>query len=476
MNLQNEVFRYRYKLGMSLSQIERMTNIDKSTLCRWLGEEENENSFYGKYENVVNSLCKEGIKDKILQLLLFTTKEKGTSKTVSYYKIWQVYKEYLCNTGINSITSFYRFMDFLIKKEFGSVEKLEMKRRPKEEKNKYRAIKGNIKREKATFEIDATGYTYQGNTYFILLVKEIYSGYIFEPFVLQAKEETGAKFYNKAINSFDVAKLVMTIFSNYGIPKIVKTDNDLTMSNNLLLSAFNELGIKVERTKAYSPQSKLIERTIRDIKAWIRVKSSMDFSSALISAINSYNNTEHNFMHISGKVRPVDLIDTIEFEKISIDKIKRAFCIKLTRKVINNIITIDNDKYYYIYKDFDINLELGRNKEYPTVFIRKYLEDNSFIEVYDENSKYLGNAPLISGSVLSPIEIKQEKNREKRIIKRKEKLYDELEKIEKAENQTSNVTIDRESEFNIVDKNIEIPKINDDDNDEFDPLKLFAFN
>ncbi|MCS7317320.1 MAG: hypothetical protein NZZ41_03235 [Candidatus Dojkabacteria bacterium] len=470
MNLQAEIFRYRYKLGMSLSEIEKMTNIDKSTLCRWLGEK-NDIDYYGKYTSVVNSLCKEGIKDKILQLLLFTTKEKGISKTISYYKIWQVYKEYLCNAGISSITSFYRFMDFLIKKEFGSIEKLEMKRRPKEEKNKYRSIKGNIKREIATFEIDATGYTFQENTYFILLVKEIYSGYIFEPFVLQAKEETGAKFYNKAINSYDVAKLLMTIFSNYGIPKIVKTDNDLTMNNNLLLSAFNELGIKVEKTKAYSPQSKLIERTIRDIKAWIRIKESIDFSTTLISAINSYNNTEHNFIHISGKVKPIDLIDTIEFEKVSVEKIKRAFCIKLTRKVINNIITIDNDKYYFIYKDFDINLELGRNKEYPTVLVRKYLDDNSLIEIYDENSKYLGNASLISGSILSPLEIKQEKNKEKRIIRRKEKLYDELEKIEKAQNENNNLTIDRESEFNIKDTQ----KIDDDDN-EFDPLKLFAFN
>ena len=209
--------------------------------------------------------------------------------------------------GINSLPSFYRYTQEFVRRTWGSWEDLEKKRRPKKEHSQFHISKGKIRRERATWEVDATGYSApDGKTYFLLLAREVWSGYFLGGLIAEVKEGTGATHYNKSFTSLDVARLFVKLFSDYGLPGEIISDNEKILTAELIQRGLKKLNIKIRRVKPYSPHLKLIERSFRDLKNWLRYYSSTheDFQEALNSAIEAYNRQKHKFEHINTEVVP----------------------------------------------------------------------------------------------------------------------------------------------------------------------------
>ena len=412
-----------YLQSFSISQIAKILGVSKSTVWEWVQKEKEK-------ENPTKIFLPQELKDKIKTLLLTSRQEKGKTRVLSFAQIYRLLTDELKPHGITNRLTFYHYLRDFINEEFGGMEKLERKRRPAKEMSAYHQSKTKIKRIPGVVEIDATGYTWKGKNYFILLAREIWSGFIFEPYLLETKE-TEARHYNKAINQYDVAKFLINIFSSWGVPHTVRTDNELTLKSELITRGLRELGIEIERVPPYSPNSKLIERAIRDLKALMREEEAEDFETILLRSIQKYNEMEHNFEHFDKPVIPALLLKNVELKQVKPEKLRFAFAERFVRKVINNTITIDNQKY-----EFSLPLdqaELGRRKEFPEVVVVRFIDDLSKIHVYDKDLNVkLGEAVLFSEKAPQDvIELKEEKAKIRRVLRRKEKLADEMQKLEK---------------------------------------------
>jgi len=194
----------------------------------------------------------------------------------------------------------------------------------------------------------------------------------------------------------------------------------------------------VVRTKAYAPNQKLIERAFRDLKDHLRyfTNTHPSFEEALKAAIDTYNRTEHRFEHFNEPVVPEILHSGIEYRTVEEDELRKAFREKFIRVVRNHTITIENLKYEFIY-DFEERAgEIGRNRKAPTVVCYRDIENAAILEVWDEKeTRPLGIARLISTDApsLDPTEIREIKNKEKRIERRRQKIKQELIQIEQQE-------------------------------------------
>jgi predicted transcriptional regulator len=414
-----------YNVGFSISKISQILKVSKSTVWEWLYDERVK-------ENPTQLLAPKELKEKVKALLTTRTEEKGRTRVLSFSQIYRILREELNAVGINNRAFFYRWLKAFIKEEYGGLEKLERRRRSLKEMPAFRQPKAKVRREPGVIEIDATGYTWRGKNYFILLAREIWSGFFFEPYLLEVKETT-ARHYNKALDQYDVAKFLINIFSTWGLTYKVKTDNELTLKSELITRGLAELGVELEHVPPYSPNSKLIERAIRDLKALIREQEAEDFENALLRAIQQYNEMEHQFENFDKPIIPAFMLRQVELKPVKQEKLRFAFAERFIRKVINNTITIDNQRYEFHCDRADA-CELGRKAEYPEVVAVRFLDDLSRLIVYDrEFAVKLGEAVLFTEKAPEDVhELKEGKAQVRRVLRRKKKLTDELERLEQA--------------------------------------------
>jgi transposase len=425
-----------YGWGVPIRRIAKELNIPKSTVQRWVQEMlAKPKTRERKREELLN----DEIWDRIINNLLFTAKEKGRTRAFSIAHVFRLYEPELKVKGIEKERTFRRYLERVIKERFGSWEALELKRRDKSELAEYRKPKAKQKREKGEWEIDATGYSWRGRRYFILAVRERWSGCFLSPcLVAEAREDTRAQHYNKAFNSLYVARYLISLFKEYGLPERIITDNETVLRAELITRGLEYLNVPITRTKPYAPSQKLIERAFRDLKDLLRYYTNTHpiFEDALKAAVEVYNKSEHKFEHFNEPVIPEILHNTIEYRKVGEDALRRAFRERFVRVVRNHTITIDNLKYEFIYDFEERTGEIGRRRKAPTVVCYRDIENLTLLEVWDEKeTRPLGIARLISQDVpsLDPTEIKEIKNREKRIERRKKKLKEELIDIEQQE-------------------------------------------
>jgi len=416
-----------YHVGFSIRKISKILGVAHTTVARWISKENI------KQKELTEA---EELEEKLKALLMHTNQEKGKSRALSLRQIYRLLEIDLRLAGINSLSSFYRVLQEFVRKEWGGWSELEKKRRPKKEHSQFHISKGKIRRERATWEIDATGFSHDGKTYFLLLVRERWSGYFLGGLVAEAKE-TGATHYNKAFSSLDVAKLFISLFSSYGLPAKVITDNEAILKAEIIERGLKALGVSVRRTKPYSPHQKLIERAFRDLKDWLRyyVTTHGDLNSAIEAAIEAYNRQKHKFEHFATEVVPEEIHALVEYRSVSEEEIRKAFRERYERILRNNSIQIENLKYefYYPHPEFIRHGEAGRKKKPLKLVCYRDIENASILEVWDQNeTQYLGIAHLISqpSPTLDATELREQKNKERRIERRKRKLQEELSKIQ----------------------------------------------
>jgi transposase len=429
-----------HTLGISIRRIAKVLRVPRSTVARWVKEPIDVMGEKKEEKHLQDELW-----DRVIELLTFSKEEKGRTRTLSISQAYKLFEVELSLRNIKSERTFRRALEEVIKQRFGSWEALELKRRDKSEWVEYKKPKGKQKREPATWEIDATGYTFKGERYFILAVRERWSGAFLSCMVAKVREDTQAQHYNKAFNSLDVSRFLISLFKEHGLPERIITDNEAVLRSEIVERGLQTLNIPTTRTKPYSPNSKLIERSFRDLKDLLRYYTTTheSFEEALKAAIDTYNRTEHRFEHFNEPVAPEHLHATIEYTQANEDELRRAFREKFIRTVRNHTITIDNLKYEFIYDFEDKAGEIGRNRKAPTVVCYRDIENATVLEVWDEKeARPLGIARLISQDApsLDPTEIKELKNKEKRIERRKRKLKEELIEIEQQEPQQQKET------------------------------------
>jgi transposase InsO family protein len=435
MDKRKEVLRL-YALGIPIRRIAKSLKVPHSTVARWI--EEAKGKAKKQREKQKEAVVQDELWGRILELLRSSKEEKGRTRTFSISYVYRLFELELKERGINSERVFRRRLEEVIKQRFGSWEKLELSRRNKDELAEYRKPKAKQRREKGEWEIDATSYPFRGERYFILAVRDRWSGCFLSCMVAKVKEDTQAQHYNKAFNSLDVVRFLMSLFKEYGLPERIITDNEAVLKAEIIERGLKALNIPITRTRPHAPNQKLIERSFRDLKDYLRYFTSTHatFEEALKAAIEQYNKTEHRFEHFNEPVIPEHLHVMVEYRHAEEDELRKAFREKFIRTVRNHTITIDNLKYEFVY-DFEERAgEIGRNRKAPTVVCYRDIENAAILEVWDEKeTRPLGFARLISQDVpsLDPTEIKEIKNREKRIERRKKKLKEELIEIERQE-------------------------------------------
>ena len=467
-----------YGLGYSIRQIAEDLDVSKSTVHRWLQE------MLVTPKTKKEELLQDEIWDRVLEFLKFSKEEKGRTRTLSISRIYERLKKDLESRGIKSERTFRRRLEEVIKQRFGSWEKFELSRRNKEEWAEYRKPKGKLKRERGEWEIDATGYSWKGERYFILAARERWSGcFLYPCLIAQAKEDTGASYYNKAFSALDVAKFLISLFKEYGLPERVITDNELILKAEIITRGLEYLNVQITRTKPYSPNQKLIERSFRDLKDLLRYYTTTheSFEDALKAAIEEYNKTEHKFEHFSTTVIPEVLHAQVEYRRVEEDELRKAFRERFVRVVRNNTIRIEDLVYEFFYPFGEVERagEIGRTRKSPEVVCYRDLENATYLEVWDSQERQpLGYAKLISTDApsLDPTEIKELKNKERRIERRKRKLKEELIEIEQQELQlqqqkeTATLTF---LELLSAEEGLQPAPQPQPEEEEWDPLKLF---
>ncbi|NPA53195.1 MAG: transposase [Aquificae bacterium] len=420
-----------YLKGFSIRKIAKITGFSKSKVHRILKGEFGEQNL--KKDMELYRRLSDGLKEKIRLLLTTRTEEKGQSRVLSYSQIYDfLVLDFIQENLKISKARFYQFIKYFIIREFGSLEKLEQQRRLKREISKFIQSKGSVKRELGLWEIDATGYIYNGKNYSIMQVIDTFTGYVFPSMIVENKEKN-AKHYNKAFNSLDVAYYLMTLFIQYGVPKAIKSDNEKIIKNDYITEALKELKVKHIKTKPYSPNSKVIERFFRELKDTARMLRAAgfegEFNELWHKSIEWFNKKEHNFKHINGQFSPLELVNVygLGTREEKEDIIRMAFAEKFTRKIINNQIRIEGLIYDFTLPKEDN--QLGRKKKYKEVIVYRDLENITNLFVYDaETGEYLGVAKLTTQAnpqSLETITDKQIKQKQKRIERRVKKLEEE---------------------------------------------------
>ena len=420
-----------YAMGVPIRRIAKVLGIPKSTVERWVKEPTRP-----KNEKKKDAFLRDEIWDKVIQLLRLSKEEKGRTRTLSISQVFKLLELELRTRGINSERTFRRRLEEVIKERFNSWEQFELSRRKKNEWANYKGPKAKLRREPATWEIDATGYTFEGRLYSILAVRERWSGFFLRCLIA---EDTNTC-YNKAFNSADLARFLIGLFKEYGLPHKIITDNEAFLKSELIERGLQTLGVQVVRTRPYSPNQKLIERAFRDLKSFLRyyVTTHKKFEEALEAALEAYNRSEHKFEHFDQPVIPEQLHSLVEYRKVEEAVIKNAFRERFVRTIRNNTIRIENLVYEFVYP-FEVierTGEIGRHRKAPSVICYRDIENASYLEVWDLGEKQpLGYAKLISTDApsLDPTEIKELKNKERRIERRKRKLKEELIEIEQQE-------------------------------------------
>lgn len=450
-----------YRQGLSVRKIAQITGLSKSTVHRIIisgTTNKEKNKYLLLYQNMSDKL-----KNKLKSLLTISSTEKGISRVLSTSQIYEMIKLDLLQENIRiSKSSFYRFLDYFITREFKTLENLEKQRRLKKEISQFIQAKGTVKRELGYWEIDATGYSYDGKNYSIMQVIDTFTGYVFPALIIENKEKN-ATYYNKAFNSLDVAYYLMTLMINYGVPHRIKSDNEKIIKNEYIINALKQLGVEYRNTKSYNPASKVIERFFRSLKDNARMIRASGFEGSFNQlwelSIEYFNKEPHNFKHIQGSFSPEELVVAygLGTRQIEEEKIRLAFSQKFERRVVNNQIKIENLVYEFIYNKTES--DLGRDRENPEVVVLRDLENITNLYVYSKNGEYLGIAKLVSQPAdLETIKDKQIRQRQKRIEKRIQKIEAEKTILETQKVQEDPYKIEIDTEPLIEKLQIEEPQ------------------
>lgn len=424
--------------NLSIREYARLLNVSHTTVRRWLKESKEPKTKKTDRLEILYQRMPQNLRDRIREYLLYTKMEKTRSRAVPKAKIYDLFELDLKMLGIKDKKEGVRFISHFVKREFGSWEELEQKRRPKKEKPRYRTPKGKLERFIGLMEIDATGYTHEdGTQVFVFLAQDVYTGYLFDEFVIAVRKKDGPKHYNRAFNSRLLAKYFIHLFTTYGLPERIRIDGDLTINNDYIRNALHLLNIKLEVVRL--PNQKLIERTIGEVKNWIRsYREVEEIQQRIASARESYNRSEHRYEHFKDPVIPQELLPLIyeHYTQEDENKIRRAFMEKEMRTVHNNTIRWDGYVYSFVYPAVLREGEYGRKPEAPKVLVMRHVDNASYLEVYHPRTKeFLGYAQLYSQDVptVDPTERKEIKDRERREKKREKKLYKEMEEIRREE-------------------------------------------
>ncbi|MBX0310259.1 MAG: hypothetical protein JHC31_00380 [Sulfurihydrogenibium sp.] len=466
-----------YLQGYSLRQIYQILKekVHFTTIKRWVDAE-----LKLQKEKEKKTEIPDDLKQRIKNLLLLGNKEKGKTRTLSLSQIYKLLEVDLKMIKINSKTSWYRFIKNFVKEEFGSYEKLQRKRLDKKEMSKHIVSKGKLSRNQREWEIDATGYSYGGKHYHVFICRERWSGCFLDVFHKEVKEDTNVQYYNRAFSTIDIALYLMSLFEKYGLPDKIICDNEAILKTDLIINGLEKLGIKYRNTTAGRPNQKLIERSFRDLKGMLRyyITTHQSFEEALRVSIETYNRTEHRFEHFNEPVVPEVLHSAIRqtYRQADIDEIRLAFREKFIRTVRNNSITIGNLVYEFYYPQEQRFGEYGRKSKAPEVVCYRDLENLTRLEIWDkEEKRKLGYAELVSKNTptLDTKELKEIRNKEKRLGRRKVKLTEELEKIRQEE-----LKEERKDEIlditSILQASTEEVKQEETKQEEIDILKLFG--
>jgi hypothetical protein len=144
---------------------------------------------------------------------------------------------------------------------------------------------------------------------------------------------------------------------------------------------------------------------------------------------------EHQFENFDKPIIPAFMLRQVELKPVKTEKLRFAFAERFIRKVINNTITIDNQRYEFHCDSLRADAcELGRKAEYPEVVAVRFLDDLSRLIVYDRDfAVKRGEAVLFTEKAPEDVhELKESKAQVRRVLRRKKKLTDELERLEKA--------------------------------------------
>ncbi len=447
-----------YHQGFSIRRIARLLGVSRGTVRKWiLGEKS------GKERKKKNTLPQE-LKEKLKTLLEHSVEEKGRTRTLSFRQVWKALEIELKMAGIGSYHTFLRRLKLFIQEEYGSLYQLETKRRSKKELHQYKP-RGRVERRKGWMEVDATGYTYNGKLYSILLAQDEESGFVLGYMTIENKEKD-ARHYNKAFNELDYMYFLWHVFSHYGVPIGIKTDNERFLTARNVERACRELGVQIQRTKPYSPNQKLIERTIRDLKEKIRLISAVSqssFDEIIEQAIELYNKEEHSFL--TGKWVPAERFQG--YTPIDTDILRIALSVEEERSIINGYIRFEN-KIYEFRQTEDTELELGRDKKAPKVKVRIDIEDNTKAYIYNWQGNFLGIARLISAvEETNTIVEKQGRQTAKRVERRKKKLREELYELEKPE-------MEKKKDFDLLLQIQETPQTEVKKEETFDILDILS--
>lgn len=430
--------------NLSVRDLEKMTGVPRSTIHRWITEAKKEKRT-GKIEKLYYKMS-EDFKERIINSLLNVVSAKGKTRAAVNKKfLFEIFELDFREIGVNDYKTASEVISYLVKQEFGSWEKLEMKRRPFKEHSLYRASKGKLHRKPALLEIDGTGLSFEieeGKEKIqisLFLAIDSYSGYIFPLPLLIENRTKQVRFYNRAFNSREVAKFLMELFVEYGLPKQIRTDNDPTIKNEYLNEAFKAL--EIEAIKAKRPNQKLIERIIEDFKKRARYyqatnkpQTREEIHQTVLQAIKACNSMERKFEIFNKTHTAEEVFMAIqdEYRHIEEEKARRAFMEVKEATVRNNRIDWDGYVYQFLMTGTVREGEYGRRPKAPRVLVKRHIDNASFLEVYSlETGEYLGEARLISSDVptINPIERQQIKSAEKRAEKKAKKLTEEINQI-----------------------------------------------
>jgi hypothetical protein len=407
--------------GYSIREICQILGKSIATVHRWINEEEEKKERNPKVLEYIKKLEETGIYSKLLELLFYKVKEKGEDRYLPLAKVYHALQMELEMAGIS--IGYHRFRQIvqaiIVGKLGKNWEDFIQKRKSKGSTGKVSY--GAVPRIGEVLEIDLTGYEIDGVNYSLIFGFDLYTGYVFPPFVI-ANKEKNATHYNKAFNSMEVARYLIEIFKTAGVPEVVKCDNEKILKSQLITRGLERLGVTLTNTYPYRPNQKIIEVVIKELKSWMRLhrKSSETVEGVIQAAVESYNRNPHKFKHFDKEVIPADLFGGYS-KTLDQDFIKTAFVEIEERTLRDGEIRIDNLIY-----------QLDYHKKKEKVVVHRFIENIEEVTVYSKaTGEFLGVAKLFSKPpVETTREFKQEKLKAKRIDRREKKLREELARLQ----------------------------------------------
>jgi len=417
MDIRKQVLQLHQK-GMSIKEIAKILGLTYHQVYHLVHYNPKREKKDWRME-YLEKLKRHSLHEKLKKLLTYKEERKGKKVYLRFSEVKERLLPELVIYGIEPLktTRWYEFLKFFVAYEMKtSWEKFISKRKGKP------LPKGSIMREEGLIEVDATGFTF-GKNYSVMLSIDTFTGFILSYMVIENKEKD-AKHYNKAFDKFDVAKFLQDTFITYGIPKMLKSDNERVIKNEYVKNALERLGIKHIRTIPGQPQQKLIENFIGHIKAYTTGIKTSSINELLDYAVNRWNMSPHKFKHFEKPVIPAEIFK--EYDKRREEEIIKAFAIRERRVLRNNTISVNGVLYEFIYPG---------TVEVETII---YLDDNTKAYLYNaETGEFLGVAYKIARSLGDTVpDESQTRRKVKRIERRKKKLEEQIQKLEREKEET----------------------------------------